>query len=307
MIKDKEIIVTGGAGFIGSNLVEALAKKNKVTVIDNMHTGSEANLRHALKLKNVKLIKKDVKEIGDLDVKADVIFHLGMYSSTPMYRDDNYKVGGVVAGAISVFRYAVKNSSHVVFASSSSIYNGHKPPHREDMKPLVTDFYTEGRIYVERLAELYSRLYGINAIGLRLFSVYGPHEESKGSYANLVSQFIWAVREGRQPVIYGNGNQSRDFTYVDDVVEAFKCGASVKGFGIFNVGTGKSYTLNELIVILGRHFGKKIVAEKVENKMKNYVMHTNADTSKARKILGFKAECSLDQGINKLFQYYKIK
>ena len=306
-IRNKTIIVTGGAGFIGSNIVERLAAENRVIVLDNMFTGSPANLRAAMKAGSVSLVRRDSSEIACIKARPDLIMHLGMYSSTPMYKEDNYRVAEVLRGAISVFRYAVRNRAPVVFASSSSVYNGNTPPYRESLSLKVTDFYTEARIGVERLAELYSGLYGLDATGLRLFSVYGRHEEAKKQYANLVSQFLWAVKQGKPPVIYGDGSQTRDFTFVDDVVEAFVRASSRKGFNLYNVGTGRSYDMKELIRKLERHTGRKIRPKFIKMPVKNYVMFTLADTAKARRELGFTAKYDLDMGIRNLVDYYKLR
>ena len=306
-IRNKTIIVTGGAGFIGSNIVERLAAENRVIVLDNMFTGSPANLRAAMKAGSVSLVRRDSSEIACIKARPDLIMHLGMYSSTPMYKEDNYRVAEVLSGAISVFRYAVRNRAPVVFASSSSVYNGNTPPYRESLPLKVTDFYTEARIGVERLAELYSGLYGLDATGLRLFSVYGRHEEAKKQYANLVSQFLWAVKQGKPPVIYGDGSQTRDFTFVDDVVEAFVRASSRKGFNLYNVGTGRSYDMKELIRKLERHTGRKIRPKFIKMPVKNYVMFTLADTAKARRELGFTAKYDLDMGIRNLVDYYKLR
>ncbi len=305
-IKDKEIIVTGGAGFIGSNLVSALAKENSVTVIDNMHTGTEANLADDIKNNNVKLLKLDAKEISKANVNPDYIFHLGMYSSTPMYKEDNNRVYEVVEGAVKVFKYSIEKNAKNVFISSSSLYNGLQMPYSENLMPNVTDFYTEARYYVERLAELYSKLYGLDATGIRLFSVYGKREENKKQYANLVTQFIWALRDNQPAVIYGDGKQTRDFTNVSDVVNAAILASSYKGYGIFNVGTGKSYTLNDTVAKISEFSGKELKTQYVPNKISNYVQHTLADTRNAREKLGFEAKVDVDQGIKELLEHYEI-
>ena len=306
-LKNKVIVVTGGAGFIGSNLVSELSKNNKVTVIDNMHTGTEQNLKEEIKSNGVKLIKADSREIEKIGTSPEYIFHLGMYSSTPMYKEDNHRANQVVEGAISVFKYAIANKSKVVFISSSSLYNGHKQPYSEDLMPKVTDFYTEARYYVERLAELYSKLYGLDATGIRLFSVYGKREENKKQYANLITQFIWALKDKKPAVVYGDGSQTRDFTYVSDVVSAAIKASAFKGYGIFNVGTGKSYSLNDVIAKISELSGKELKTEYVENRISNYVEHTLADTRKSEEILGFKAKYDVDMGITELLEYYGIK
>ncbi len=303
-INGKTVVVTGGAGFIGSNLVARLVKDNRVYVIDNMHTGSEENLAEFKKLQNLKLIKMDVEDINQLAVDADYVFHLAFPSASPMYREDPKRVGHAILGTINVLEYAKRTGAHVVYASTSSIYNGMKPPHTEGMMPLVTDYYTEARIAVERLFELYNLLHGVNSVGLRFFSVYGPREKAKGKYANLVTQFLWGMKENKRPVIYGDGEQRRDFVYVEDVVDAMIQASGTKGCEVFNVGTGRNYSLNELVEKLNARLGKNIKAEYIKMPVSNYVMETLADTKKAETKHGFKTRYSLDDGIKKIAEYY---
>ncbi|MEM0050877.1 MAG: NAD-dependent epimerase/dehydratase family protein [Candidatus Bathyarchaeia archaeon] len=306
VLENETVIVTGGCGFIGSNLVERLAENNEVYVIDNMHTGSEENLADAMHTGNVHLIKDDAKNIGKHNINADFVFHLGMYSSSPMYKENPFLVGEILHGMTAVLEYAKAHNARVAFASSSSLYNGLNPPHREEMVPRVTDYYTEAKIGCERLAELYSNLYGVHTSAMRFFSVYGRHEKSKGKYANLVSQFLWSMKKGEQPVIYGNGEQRRDFVFVDDVVDAMISAATkVSGFHAFNVGTGKNYSLNEMVGKLNAELGTDIKPKYVEMPMSNYVMETLAHTGKAKEMLGFEAKVSLDKGIKILNEYYR--
>ncbi len=169
------------------------------------------------------------------------------------------------------------------------------------MPVYVTDFYTECRYAIERLAKLYSILCGVKNVGLRLFSVYGPKEEYKKQYANIISQFLWSMRKDESPVIFGDGTQTRDFTHVSDVVSAFIL-AMEKDFEreVFNVGTGIAHNFNQIVEILNRILGKNIEPIYKPNPIKNYVYHTLADTTKAEKLLGFKAKVTLEEGIQAL-------
>lgn len=298
-----QTVVTGGAGFIGSHLCDALLKEqNEVVCIDNFHTGSLKNIEHNRSNKNFSLKEGNSGSIHASGLTGiNTIFHGGIPSSSPMYKDNPMLVGIAIDEFIKILEFARQQDSRVVFVSTSSLYNGHKPPHKENMQINVTDYYTEARFAMERFAELYSNLYGLNIVGLRYFSVYGPREESKGKYANLVSQFLWDMRVDRSPVIFGDGAQTRDLTYVADIVNANILAAKSKvKFGVFNVGTGKSYSLNDLVSLLNRALKKDVKVTYVPNSIKNYVAHTLADVTKAKTELGFEAKVSLEEGIRRI-------
>jgi UDP-glucose 4-epimerase len=296
-------LVTGGAGFIGSNLVEELlAAGEDVVVLDNMHTGSPGNLEGLVG--SLKLIRASCNDLPGMDLHPEKIYHLGIPSSSPMYKKNPYLVGEAINGFTAVFELAKKSGARVVYASSSSLYNGLLPPHREDMTIQVADYYTEARLAMERIAELYKRLYNVSSAGMRFFSVYGPKEEAKKQYANMVTQFLWEIRDGKAPVIFGDGLQTRDFTYVKDVTRALQLAMKSNYHGILNVGTGKAYTFNQTIEILSKSLGLSMKMQHVENPIKNYVQHTLSDTSKAEKVLGFKARYNLEEGIKELLRFY---
>lgn len=294
------ILVTGGAGFIGSNLVEELVRRNEeVTVIDNLSTGSLENLRAVRK--KVRIIKRSCAGIHRLKLKADAIFHLGIPSSSPMYRKNPHLVGEAINEFIDVLELAKRESCILVYASTSSLYAGCPMPQREDMSCKPFDYYTEARIAMERLARMYHELYGVRSVGMRFFSVYGPHERAKGTYANVVSQFLWSIRENKPPVIYGDGGQSRDFVHVSDVVRA--CIAAAKSdlsCEVVNVGTGKRTTFNQVVGLINELLGKSIKPIYRENPVKNYVFHTQADLTKAKKLLGYAPSVELAEGIKML-------
>lgn len=294
-------LVTGGAGFIGSNLVEELLKSgDEVVVVDNLHTGSLDNLKGLKGRIAIKVMP--CSDLPSLEVgKIDGIFHLGIPSSSPMYKKDSSLVPQVVGDFIKVMDIARKEDCNIVYASSSSIYNGNPTPWREDMTIKVTDLYTEARYYVERMARLYNDFYGVSSAGMRFFSVYGPKEKSKKDYANLISQFLWAMKKGEQPVIYGDGKQTRDFIYVRDVARACMIAMDAKkNCDVFNVGTGKSFSLNQIVEILNSAIGKSIEPKYVDMPIKNYVADTLADTKKSKKEIGFDAEYTLEEGIEKI-------
>jgi len=289
-------LVTGGAGFIGSNMTERLLKEgHEVVVIDNLSTGSRKNVPAG-----VQLVTQPYKFSLPGLVGLDGIFHLGIPSSSPIYREARFWMWEALTDFCFILEYAKQCGLKIVFASSSSVYNGNEPPWSEDMPVHVTDFYAEARYYMERQALAYNDFFGVQSVGLRLFSVYGEHEEAKKQYANLLTQLVWAKSKDAEFVVYGDGGQSRDLTYVGDVVEAFLKAMELEDirYDLINVGSGVSYTLNELIERLG------VRTRNIENPLKGYVQGTLADTTKAARVLGFKAAVSLEQGLEHLLAYY---
>lgn len=295
-------LITGGAGFIGSNLAKVLVGRGaEVLVVDNLSTGNMENLREAQdKVNFFKINSGDVLDRPEMENLAG-IFHLGIPSSSPLYKENHKLVGDSINEFINILELAQRENCKLVYASSSSLYNGNPPPLKEEMNILPTDYYAEARYAMERLAEMYNMTHKTKSIALRLFSVYGWGEKYKGKYANLVSQFLWSIEKGESPLIYGDGSQTRDLIFVKDVARAFILAMeSMIEFDILNIGTGKSYTVNQLVEVLNRILNKEIQPQYLENPIKNYVFHTLADTRKAQEILGFEAEHSLEDGINQI-------
>jgi len=293
-----EVLVTGGAGFIGSNLVESLVERGvKVTVLDDLSTGSKENLEEVYD--QIGFIQASCSEIPSLDFEGlDLIFHLGIPSSSPMYEDNESKVTTAIRDFVKILKYARKYDSTVVFASSSSVYGGLIPPHSEDdpIRPLT--HYTETRFLMERMARVQAEKYDLDIVPLRLFSVYGS-DERKGEYANVITQMI----ANDEFEIYGDGTQTRDFIHIDDVVNCFMKAAKLsEGFEIINVGTGVETSFNEVAEIV-RKFGD-LKTSYVENPINNYVHRTRADTSKMHRLLG-EHSVSLEEGVKRTYKKLK--
>jgi len=291
-----KVLVTGGAGHIGKSLVDRLVEDHEVVVVDDLSLGVRENVN-----KKAKFLRSDLANIEKwYPEEIDLIYHLGMPSSNPMYHEDPYLSGKTINEFISIMELAKKNEVPVVYASTSSVYSGTVGPQAEDDQINPNDFYTAVRYAIEGLAKTYNILYGVKSTGLRFFAIYGRNEKHKGKYANLVSQFLWALQKDESPLVYGDGNQTRDFTYVEDVVDACLLAKNPVGAEIYNVGTGVSYTINKLIEILNEILGKDIFPKYIKNPVKNYVFHTLADTTKAEVELGFKAKYSLKLGVEEL-------
>ncbi|MCX6815413.1 MAG: SDR family NAD(P)-dependent oxidoreductase [Candidatus Aenigmarchaeota archaeon] len=300
-------LVTGGAGFIGSNLVEELIKKgHKVVVLDNFFLGIEKNLERIRD--KIELVDGDIRDL-DLLLKitkgVDVIFNQAAASSSPMFRENLKEALSVnIDGFIHILNAArINNVKRVVYASTSSIYGNTKALLREDMKVVPVNFYASSKLMNEHLAALYGIEYGLETVGLRYMSVYGPHEEGKTKFANLVTQFLWAMKKDERPVIYGTGEQTRDFIYVKDICQANILAAATKKkmIGeIFNVGTGKATSLNDLVKMLNSVLNKKIQPKYVKNTVKNYIDFQKADVSKITKSLGYKPEYSIKRGLEEI-------
>ncbi len=305
-----KILVTGGAGFIGSNIAEKLARENhQVTVLDSLHLGSRENL-DSLGIEFVEGSVMDEDLVGRLVNDRDYVFHNAAMSSSPMFKE-HAKLGMDVnvLGFMNVMEAARANGvKKVVYASTSSLYSGNPLPYSESQQITVRTFYEASFRTREIVAQTYYFENDLSSIGLRYFSVYGPREQHKGQYANNISQFLWSMMNGKAPVIYGDGTQRRDFTFVDDVVTAnILAMKSEIDLGIFNVGTGMGTSFNDLVALLNRHLGTSIEPEYVENPIRNYVHDTIADLSLVSKSLGYRPKWKLEDGIKFLVDYYRKK
>lgn len=302
-----QILVTGGAGFIGSNAVNALVHDgHSVVAFDNLALGTTDNLYHG-----VKFIRGDVTKPSDLDAAgpADFVIHLAASSSAPMFADN---LAGTftnnIIGHINVLEYAKRHGvKKVLFASTSSIYGNNPVPLTEDQQVTPPNFYAVSKHAQEETSLIYSQAHGLEIIAFRFMSVYGLHEEHKGKYANLVSQFIWGMEQGKRPTVYGDGMQTRDLTNVKDLVQAFKLAIETEkkfGFTVFNVGTSHATSMIDLLKILNEAMGTNIAPALVENPIKQgYVKSQQADLTKIERELGFKPTISIEDGVAEIVSF----
>jgi UDP-glucose 4-epimerase len=293
-----KILVTGAAGFVGQHLVRACLKRgSEVVGLDPRPVATDG-------------WKGTVGDVTDRAVLAklvrgvDAVFHEGGVSSSPMFEPDPSRgvEVNVMGGLYLLQACAEAGVGRFVYASTSSLYGNLPVPWREDMAlPAAPNAYAASKLAFEYLAKVYTLRGELDTVGLRYFSIYGPGEEPKGPYANMISQFLWAIRMGESPVIYGDGTQTRDFTHVDDVVRANLVALKTKAVGeVFNVGTGRETSINSLARTLAELLGKEIAPRYVPNPIRNYVSRTLADTSKAEKLLGFKGTVPVEAGVQRL-------
>lgn len=301
VVAKRHFLVTGGAGFIGSNTVRALvARGDHVVALDNEYLGRWTNLD------GVKCVRVDgsVREKGLVErlVKKHKITHVSHfsgYTSAPMFAEDPArKMEENLEGFLNVLEAARKHDLRIAYASTSSFYARCPKPFREDMTIIPGTPYEFSKLTMENAAHTYFFEYGVRSNGLRFFSVYGPRERHKTRYANNISQFYWSIKNGIRPVVFGDGSQSRDFTYVEDLVQAILLILEKgKGSDVYNIGTGTEHSFNDMIQIINEELGTHVEPRYVSNPLKNYVAQTLADTSKIEQEIGWKAKTSLREGI----------
>jgi UDP-glucose 4-epimerase len=304
-------LFTGGAGFIGSNTVEKLVERGvEVVVLDSMYLGDESNLSSVKE--DVKIIEGSVmdrEKVEEAVEGCDTVFHLAARSSSPMHKEEPAEGSRInIEGFINVVESAIDaGAEKVVYASTSSMYGSIEPPQAEDSGEVPINRYAASKMARERYAQMYSYKNEIETTGLRYFSVFGPHERAKGEYANVVTQFLWKMQNGEKPVIWGDGRQERDFTFVEDVADATIKAAERReelDGEYFNVGAGEPVSFVDVVGHLNDALGTDIEPEHIENPRDKYFKFQEADISKSRNVLGWDPSHSFKGGLKKTVEYY---
>jgi len=296
---NKKFLVTGGAGFIGSALVKRLYDENSsIVVLDDFSVGTKNNL-----LPYCDVIEGDVandtwmSKVNDVDY----ILHFGAPSSVVLFNKSPSKcLKDTIVGTANVFEYAKRfGVRKIVYPSSSSVYGNTPLPQSETTPTLPTNLYGVAKLTCEHVARLY--LDAVPSVGLRIFAGYGPGEAHKGEIASVITLFIKAITRNSKPTIFGDGTQSRDFIYIDDIVEVVLRAAEGSFTGVVNVGSGESKDFNEVLRLISFAFGKKVEPIYVE-KPNQYFEHTLADIDNMRKRFDL-SPLSLENGLKK---YLKV-
>lgn len=303
-------LVTGGAGFIGSHIVDELVERGHgVTVLDNLSSGKEENL--ATVRDRIELNTGSITDLAAVQAAcrgADYVIHLAARTSVPRSVEDPLDTNATnINGTLNVL-VAARDAKvkRFVYAASSAAY-GETPtlPKREAMQAKPISPYGVTKYVGELYAQVFGRVYGLENASVRYFNVFGPRQDPTSQYSGVLSRFMLAVIEGKPPVIFGDGQQSRDFTYVGNVVDETLRACEARGVSgkVFNGGTGKRITLNEVLKRLEKITRRKLRAEYAPPRSGD-ILHSQADISLAKRLLKYKPTVDFDEGLRRTWEWY---
>ena len=305
------VLVTGGAGFIGSNLVEELlVRGHEVRVLDNFSTGHRPNLAGILD--DIELVEGDLRSYERVHHAVrgcEIVFHEGALPSVPRSVQDPLTTSEVnVGGTLNVLLNARDEGvRRLVFASSSSIY-GDAPgfPRREDAAPMPLAPYPVSKLAAEQYCRVFSSVYGLETVALRYFNIFGRNQDPNSQYSAVIPRFISAMRDGWPPTFHGTGAQSRDFTHIDNVVAANLLAMDAPGAGgrVFNIACGSHHSLNELVEILNRLLSSQIEPLHTARRAGD-VERSWADISQAETVLGYRPIVEFEKGVRLALEAYE--
>jgi nucleoside-diphosphate-sugar epimerase len=315
-LNGRRVLVTGGAGFIGSNLVRRLLKEGSyVRVFDNFSTGKRSNIEDIIRgseTNRLEVFEGDLRDFALIlgaTLGIDLVYHeAALPSVIRSVKAPNTTNDVNIAGTLNLLEACkVHKVKRVIYASSSSIYgDSEELPKRESMLPNPKSPYAVSKIAGEHYMRVFHHLYGIETVILRYFNVYGPFQDPTSEYSGVISKFITAFINGEQMTIYGDGEQTRDFTYVDDVVDAnvLVANAAVSG-EVFNIAGGKRYSLNQMIAILKGIFNKEDQKALYTQPRPGDVKHSQADIERMSNVLRFKVKVNFKDGLSRTVDWYK--
>ena len=310
-------LVTGGAGFIGSNIVDRLiAEGDKVRVLDNFVSGREENLSQAKAAgrERLEVVRGDIRDKATCEKACegtDYVLHQAALRSVPKSMKDPDSYNSVnIQGTLNMLQAAsAKRVKRFVYASSSSVYgDAERFPEREDLLPALISPYALSKLAGEYYCKIFAEFFNVPCVALRYFNVFGPKQALDDEYAVVIPKFITCILKDEPPPIFGTGKQSRDFTYIDNVVEANILAATTPGltFEVLNVANGRDNTVLGLVDALNRIIGKKIKPRFLPVRPGD-VFRTLADISKLKKTLKFKSLIGFEEGLRRTVEYFRQK
>lgn len=307
MLKNKKIVITGGAGFIGSNLSRSLFLDNEVVVIDNLLIGRYENISDIAD--HIRFVRSDINDLDILKKEfecADYILHQAALASVPGSVDDPISANrNNVDGTLRVLIAARDcEAKRVIFASSSAIYgDASEMPLLETTPPKPLSPYAVTKLAGEHYCRVFYEVYGLETVSLRYFNVFGPGQDPNSGYAAVIPKFIKAAKSGEPPIVYGDGEQTRDFVFVGDVVKAniLACEAPHAAGKAFNISAGKGISLNQLLDIMSIATSCRINAIYADPRPGD-IKHSVADISMAKDILGYEPKVGIIEGLRNIHQ-----
>ena len=311
MAKNAKFVVTGGAGFIGSTLVRTLLGHGRVVVIDNLLTGNETNLKEVRD--QIEFHRVDICQAAALEPVirgADTVFHLAAIPSVPRSIEDPVPSHEVnIDGTFNVLRAAASTRvRRVVYAASSSAYGDTEIlPKTETMAPLPKSPYAVQKLLGEYYASVFHSCYGLETVSLRFFNVYGPRQDPTSPYSGVLSLFMKHLLARTSPTIFGDGEQSRDFTYVEDVADLCWKASQANGVAgkMYNAGNGNQYTLNHIWKLLQAVEGVSLPPNMAPPRAGD-VRHSQADTAAAIRDLGHSPRVTIEEGLRRTLEWYRL-
>jgi nucleoside-diphosphate-sugar epimerase len=307
-----KVLVTGGAGFIGSNLANELIRQGaKVSIIDNLATGFRENLEEIEG--DFEFIEGDLNDDSALQKAlegVEIVFHQAALPSVPRSVDNPQETHAACVNATFNLLLKARDAGvkRLIYAASSSAYGNQATlPKVETMRPEPLSPYAAAKLMGEYYCQVFSNVYNLETISLRYFNVFGPRQNPSSMYSGVISRFIDALMSGKTPVIYGDGEQSRDFTFVANVVNAnIKASQTAKGIGqVMNCSNGERISLNQLLEVLKKITGKPEVRAEYETERAGDVKHSQADNSRAKECLDYEKLVGLEEGLEKTINWWK--
>jgi UDP-glucose 4-epimerase len=312
-LNDKSIFVTGGAGFIGSYVVEELLplEPKKIYILDNLIRGSEANMKNFLNRRDVEFVEGDIRDTHLVDAcmkQADYLFHMAALRINACAANPREGFDVMLKGTFDVIEKAREHKiERIIYSSSASVYGmATQFPTQETENPLDNQtFYGGAKLWGEQLLRSYKFMYGIDYVALRYFNAYGPRMDTDGKYTEVMIRWLDCIRDGKNPLIYGDGSTSMDFVYVRDIARANVAALlSDVTDEAFNIGSSVETSLKELLHILLKVNNSSLQPEHREENSINPVQRRLADVRKAEQLLNYKSSVSLEEGLKELSEWY---